>query len=83
MTRLDDMLGRYGECVTVASAERIIGRCRSTINQMLKDGRLKSACQGTMVDVRSICEYIEAPETADTKARHEKMVAKGRSRFHV
>ncbi len=83
MSRLDDMLGRYGECVTVAAAERIMGRSRTTINQMLKDGRLKNVCQGTMVDVRSICEYIESPETANTKARREKMIAKGRSRFHV
>lgn len=79
MNRLDDMLTRYGECVTVAAATRIMGRSRGTVRRMLDDGRIRWACAGTMVDVRSIAEYIEAP------AQHRARAAKshGQSRFGV
>ena len=69
MTRIDDMLERYGECVTISRAAQIINRSRPTVRAMLNDGRLREVCAGTMVDVRSIAEYIEAPAEADTKAR--------------
>lgn len=59
--RLNDMLERYGECCTQVKAAQILGRHENTVADMLKDGRLKRACAGTMVDVRSICEYIETP----------------------
>lgn len=79
MNRLDDMLTRYGECVTVAAATRIMGRSRGTVRRMLDDGRIRWACAGTMVDVRSIAEYIEAP--AQHMARAAKRI--GQSRFSV
>ena len=69
MTRLDDMLARYGECVNFADAGRILSRCRKTVKDMTADGRLRLVCGGTMVDVRSIAEYIEGPEQAEEKAR--------------
>lgn len=81
MTRMDDMLTRYGECVTVAAAARIMGRSRQTVQRMLDDGRLRWACAGTMVDVRSMAEYIEAPAQADHRARAAKSC--GQSRFSV
>lgn len=83
MTRMDDMLTRYGECVTVAAAARIMGRSRQTVQRMLDDGRLRRVCRGTMVDVRSIAEYIEAPAEADRRARAAKQISCGRSRFSV
>lgn len=84
MTRMDDMLARWGECVTVAVATKIMGRSRGTINRMLDDGRLRRVCRGTMVDVRSIAEYIEAPAEADSKARLDKQIQSGkRCRFSV
>lgn len=36
---------------------------------VLEDGRLKYACEGTMVDVRSIAEYIERPKQIDFETR--------------
>lgn len=83
MNRLDDMLTRYGECVTVAAAARIMGRSRRTVQRMLDDGRMRWACAGTMVDVRSMAEYIESPAQADRSARAAKNSNFGRSRFSV
>ncbi len=83
MNRLDDMLTRYGECVTVAAATRIMGRSRGTVRRMLDDGRIRWACAGTMVDVRSIAEYIESPVQADRRARAAKNSNFGRIRFSV
>lgn len=83
MNRLDDMLTRYGECVTVAAATRIMGRSRKTVQRMLDDGRIRWACAGTMVDVRSMAEYIESPVQADRSARAAKNSNFGRSRFSV
>ena len=77
MTRMEDMIKRYGECVTVAAATRIMGRSRGTVRRMLDDGRIRWACAGTMVDVRSMAEYIEAPAQADHKARAAKIHGQG------
>ena len=39
MTRMEDMIKRYGECVTIAAAARIMGRSRYTVKRMI-DGRV-------------------------------------------
>ena len=83
MTRMEDMIKRYGECVTVSAAARIMGRSRKTVQRMLDDGRMRWACAGTMVDVRSMAEYIESPAQADRSARTSKNRNFGRSRFSV
>ena len=70
--RLDDMLERYGEVCTKTTAARILGRCPQTITAMLADGRLETACAGTMVDVRSIAAYIEQPRAIDEVTRQRK-----------
>lgn len=67
--RLDDMLSRYGEVCTKTMAAKILGRTPKTVRVMLEDGRLESACAGTMVDVRSIARYITAPQQAEFEAR--------------
>ena len=69
MNRLDDMLDRYGEAATYTKAAHIIGRSAQTVKHMLEDGRLRHACEGTMVDVRSIAEYIERPKQIDFEVR--------------
>ena len=69
MTRLDDMLERYGKAASCTKAAHIIGRSAQTVKHMLEDGRLKYACEGTMVDVRSIAEYIERPKQIDFETR--------------
>ena len=71
--RLTDMLERYGEVCTKKLAAKILGRSPSTINEMLADGRLASACAGTMVDVRSIAAYIERPRAIDEVTRQRKL----------
>ena len=73
MTRLDDMLDRYGECVGFATAGRILARCPQTIKAMVQDGRLRTVCAGTRVDVRSIVEYIEAPAQAEEAGRKARL----------
>lgn len=73
MTRLDDMLARYGECVGYTAAGRILDRTSQTIKAMIRDGRLKAACAGTRVDVRSIVEYIEAPAQAEEAGRKARL----------
>ena len=67
--RIDDMLMRYGECCTRKVAARILGRCVRTVDGMLKDGRLATACAGNMVDVRSIAEYVTEPKRAEAIGR--------------
>lgn len=62
----------YGEVVTFAEAGRILSRAAKTIKAMLEDGRIDYACEGTMVDVRSIARYIVAPKQEDFKARMRK-----------
>ena len=70
--RLTDMLERYGEVCTRVAAARILGCSTGKIKNMLKDGRLETACGGTMVDVRSIAMYITQPRQIDEAARQRR-----------
>lgn len=71
--RLTDMLERYGEVCTRVAAARILGCSTGKIKCMLHDGRLETACGGTMVDVRSIAAYIVQPRQADEMAKQRRM----------
>lgn len=82
--RETQMVLLYGEAVEQRVAAKILGRSRGTILNMLRDGRLRSACDGSMVDVRSIAAYVEAPQRADMQARERKHAGKAASqRFKV
>lgn len=81
--RVDDMLARYGEVVPRTVAASILHRSPFTIRNMLADGRLRSACAGEMVDMRSIVDYIYAPDQADRNARYRKRFDKTGSKYHV
>ena len=70
--RLTDMLERYGEVCTRVAAARILGCSTGKIKCMLHDGRLETACGGTMVDVRSIAKYIAQPLQSDEAARQRR-----------
>ena len=70
--RLTDMLDRYGEVCTRVAAARILGCSTGKIKCMLHDGRLETACGGTMVDVRSIARYIAQPRQIDEAARQRR-----------
>ena len=70
--RLTDMLERYGEVCTRVAAARILGCSTGKIKAMINDGRLETACGGTMVDVRSIAKYITQPRQIDEAARQRR-----------
>ena len=70
--RVSDMLDRYGEVCTKTVAARVLGCSTGKIKSMLKDGRLDTACAGTMVDVRSIARYICEPAQEDFEARRRR-----------
>lgn len=53
-----EIVNNYGEYVDKSTAARILGVSRATVYTMLKDGRIKGACEGKRVDVRSIARYI-------------------------
>lgn len=63
------LTAQHGEVTTVSNAAKILSRARNTVTQMLKDGRIDYACEGSMVDVRSIARYIMAPKQEDFKAK--------------
>ena len=69
---LVDMHGKY---VDKSTAARILGVTRATVYAMLKDGRIKSACEGKRVDVRSIAQHLCAENKGgrqheDFESRH-------------
>lgn len=65
--RYEAMVHRYGEVTTKGNAADILSCCVKTINEMIADGRLRDACAGTRVDVRSIAEYIESKPTENQR----------------
>lgn len=85
LSRAEQMVRTWGECCNRVTAARILSRDRSTIYEMLRDGRLRTACEGKMVDVRSIAEYLERPQAIDSQVRYAKRVARGAKacRWHI
>ena len=67
--RTKEMLMMYGEVCSRSEAARMLRKDVRTINAMLKDGRLEWACGGTMVDVRSIARFINAPAKIQEEGR--------------
>lgn len=53
-----ELVDSYGEHVDKSTAARILGVSRATVYTMLKDGRIKGACGGKRVDVRSIARHL-------------------------
>ena len=64
---LIDVHGKYVDKTTVA---QILGVSRATVYAMLKDGRIKGACSGKRVDVRSIARYLCAGKPKNRRNRH-------------
>lgn len=52
------LVAKYGECVDKTRAAGILGVTRVTVYAMLADGRIRGACAGRKVDVRSIAQYL-------------------------
>lgn len=72
------MVDKYGEACSKTTAAKIISCSTEKVNAMLEDGRIKAACAGTRVDVRSLADYIECRSEADHAAR---MRRKGLKKF--
>lgn len=68
--RVDAMVRQHGEVCTITEASRILSVSSRTVYTMLRDGRLKTACDGDKVDVRSIASYIDG---ADGKRKAERL----------
>ena len=81
--RTEIMVQKYGEVCTRAAACRILGRSFKTVAKMISDGRIETACAGSMVDVRSIAKYITQPRLEDFEAKKRRMKLKYNSEFAV
>lgn len=62
---------QYGRCVYKSTAASILGVTRPTVYAMLRDGRIKGACEGKLVDTRSIAEYICAKKPKNRRDADE------------
>lgn len=58
-----ELTNRYGEYVDKTQAAKILSVTRATVYTMLDDGRIKGACEGKRVSVRSIARYLAAPKS--------------------
>ncbi|MBQ7824863.1 MAG: helix-turn-helix domain-containing protein [Clostridia bacterium] len=56
--REEALVERYGESVDKTMASKMLGVTRATVYAMLADGRIRGACEGRRVDVRSIARYL-------------------------
>lgn len=81
--RASVMAGMYGEVCKKGMAAKLLNVSPGKIADMLADGRLDSACEGKMVDVRSIARYISAPAKEDFDARQRRRREKTGCRFAV
>lgn len=77
------MVEMHGEVCNKTTACKILSCSASTVRAMLEDGRLDSACEGRMVDVRSIARYIAAPKQEDFEARKRKYMLRNNTQFVV
>lgn len=66
------MVERIGEACSKTTAAKEIECSTSTITRLLEDGRIRSACEGTKVDVRSLADYIERRAEVDHDTRMRK-----------
>lgn len=77
------MVTQYGEVCTMAAAGRILSRDPRTVKRMIDDGRIASACAGTMVDVRSIVEFIYEAAAKNEEARKERVRQRYRTKYAI
>ena len=53
------MVARYGEACKIEQACEAMNVSRTTVYRMVIDGKIKTACDGKRIDVRSIARYME------------------------
>lgn len=66
------MVERLGEACSKSTAAHEIECSTSTITRLIEDGRIRTACEGTKVDVRSLADYIERKSEVDHEVRMRK-----------
>lgn len=69
---LEFALKGMGYAITYSKAADLISRSQATIKNMLEDGRLQYACDGTRVDTRSLVDYVCNRSARDCEARIRK-----------
>ena len=52
------MVELYGEVCNITKASKILGKSAPTVKKLINSGKIKSACDKKMIDVRSIAQYI-------------------------
>lgn len=77
------MVQLYGECCKRVTAMKILSVSSKTLSGMLMDGRIDTACDGAMVDVRSIARYIARKPAADYEARIERAKRRNNSNWAI
>ena len=82
-SRTDLFVQRYGETVNKMHAGLILGVTYQTIFRMLADGRIRAACGGRRVDVRSIAEYISDQGSIEHGRRRAKVMKKNHSHYAI
>ena len=80
---VDLFVKAHGEVCKRSEAAKILNINPRTNNAMIVDGRLRAACEGTRVDVRSIARYIAAPAKAEQEARIERIKMRNGTNFAV
>ena len=66
------MVERLGEACSKTTAAKAIECSTSTITRLVEDGRIRTACEGTKIDVRSLADYIERKAEVDHAVRMRK-----------
>lgn len=77
--RYSAMVDKYGEACTKTTATKILSCSATHIRDMIADGRIKAACGGERVDVRSIADYIERKPEEDNAAKARRKARKRRA----
>jgi len=72
MDRQKEMVERLGEACTKETAQREMNVSQPTLWRMIRDGRVKTCCNGERVDVRSLADYLDNREEIDRETRLEK-----------
>ena len=52
------MVDRYGEACKIEQACEAMNVSRTTMYRLVTDGKIKTACEGRRIDVRSMAKYI-------------------------
>lgn len=58
-TRIHDMVDKHGEVCSKAKAEKLLHCGAEKLDEYIRMGKIRTACEGVFIDVRSIAEFME------------------------